>query len=223
MAPVVEVQGQPAKPRRPHGPRRTQAQRRARTRRRLLDAALECLVELGYGGTTTTAVAERAEVSRGAQLHHFPTRADLVAAAIEHLFDRMRDEYRAALVPGRRADPAVAVDLVWSMFEKPDFAAVLELYTAARTDAELRARLVPVADEHQAHVYRLAREYFPTADPGDLDRVLRTILDAMQGMAVARFAAGSLPQRDARIAELKRMAAAAVDAGGDPGAERAEN
>lgn len=194
-------------------PRRTQAQRRARTRGKLLDATVECLVAHGYAGTTTTAVAERADVSRGAQLHHFPTRADLVAAAIEHLFDRMRDEYRAALSPAEAAsgvDAGAAVELLWRIFENPDFAAVLELYTAARTDGELRSRLVPVADAHQAHVYRLAREYFPRADRDALDRVLRTILDAMQGMAVSRFVTGTLVDRDARLAELKRLAAAAV-------------
>ncbi len=191
-------------------PRRTQAERRAHTRGRLLDAAVECLVELGYAGTTTTAVAERAEVSRGAQLHHFPTRADLVAAAIEHLFDRMRDEYRSALSPADVADPDEAVDLLWAIFAKPDFAAVLELYTAARTDAELRRRLAPIADAHQAHVYRLAREYFPGA--GDLDRALRTILDAMQGMAVTRFATGALADRESRLAELKRLARDVVEA-----------
>jgi AcrR family transcriptional regulator len=196
--------------------RRTQAQRRARTRGVLLDATLECLVAHGYGGTTTTAVAERADVSRGAQLHHFPTRADLVAAAIEHLFDRMREEYRAALSPAASAggaDAGAAVDLLWAMFEKPDFAAVLELYTAARTDGELRARLVPVADAHQAHVYRLAGEFFPRVDRAALDRVLRTILDAMQGMAVSRFVTGSLADRDARLAELKRLAREAVAPG----------
>ena len=61
--------------------RRTQAERSATTQGKLLVAALECLVEHGYGGTTTTLVAERAGVSRGAQLHHYPTRAALVAAS----------------------------------------------------------------------------------------------------------------------------------------------
>ena len=133
--------------------------------------------------------------------------------AIEHLFDRMRDEYRAALSPAAAAsgvDAGAAVELLWRIFENPDFAAVLELYTAARTDGELRSRLVPVADAHQAHVYRLAREYFPRADRDALDRVLRTILDAMQGMAVSRFVTGTLVDREARLGELKRLAAEAV-------------
>src|SRR5689334_5886388 len=138
--------------------RRTQAERTATTRARLLDAALECLVELGYGGTTTTEVADRAGVSRGAQLHHFPTRAALVAAAAEHLYARLTADYQAgfaALSP--RADRLrAAVDLLWSMFTRRHFAAVGELYTAARTDAELRAHLAPIAARHEANVARLA-------------------------------------------------------------------
>ena len=66
-------------------------------RQRLLDATVECLVEHGWSGTSTTLVSQRAGVSRGAQLHHFPTKADLVLAAVEHLSDaRARTSSRAA-------------------------------------------------------------------------------------------------------------------------------
>ena len=54
-------------------------------RQRLLEATVECLVEHGWSGTSTTLVSQRAGVSRGAQLHHFPTKNDLVLAAVEHL------------------------------------------------------------------------------------------------------------------------------------------
>src|ERR1700687_2978711 len=68
--------------------RRTQEDRRARTRVRLLDAAIDCLVEYGYAGTTTPRVAERAGVTRGAQVHHFGSKTDLLGAAIEQLAQR---------------------------------------------------------------------------------------------------------------------------------------
>jgi AcrR family transcriptional regulator len=200
--------------------RRTQAQRRAGTRRRLLDAALECLVDHGYAGTTTTQVAERAGVSRGAQLHHFPTRADLVAAAIEHLFDRMRCDYQQAFSQAGGADAGVAVDLLWSIFEQRDFAAVLELYVAARTDADLRERLTPVAAAHERRVYELAREFFPHVPPDARDDVLRTVLDAMQGMAVSAFAPVGAPDRAVRLAALRRLAMRAIGDSQNAGRER---
>jgi AcrR family transcriptional regulator len=67
-------------------PSRAPQQERSRvTQQRLLTATIDCLVEYGWSGATTTVIAERAGVSRGAQLHHYPTRAALVMAAVEHL------------------------------------------------------------------------------------------------------------------------------------------
>lgn len=65
--------------------RSRQADRSAGTRQALLDATVMCLVEDGYVGTTGPAIADRAGLSRGAQLHHFGTRDQLVVAAVEHL------------------------------------------------------------------------------------------------------------------------------------------
>src|SRR3974377_1942992 len=66
---------------------RLQEERSADTRRRLLDATVVCLFQLGVTGTKTTEKAERAGVSRGAQLHHFPRKFELVATAVRHLFE----------------------------------------------------------------------------------------------------------------------------------------
>lgn len=194
-------------------PRRTQAQRSAATQARLLDAALECLVDLGYAGTTTTVVAERAGVSRGAQLHHFPTRAALVAAAVEHLYARLTEAYQAGFARRpRKADRLrAAIDLLWSMFTEPHYAAVLELFTAARTDAELHARLRPIAERHQSNVYRLARAYFPAAAAGpQFDAFLTVVLDAMQGMASTRMVHTHGPAEAARLEALYQIAARAL-------------
>ncbi|HWB79439.1 MAG TPA: helix-turn-helix domain-containing protein, partial [Nannocystaceae bacterium] len=58
------------------------------TRTRLLEAAIDVLVKHGYAGTSTVEVCKRAKASRGAHLHHFPTKSELLAAAVEHLFAR---------------------------------------------------------------------------------------------------------------------------------------
>src|SRR5688572_3707152 len=57
-------------------------------RARLLDAAVECLIDLGAAGTSTLAVQRRADVSRGALLHHFPSREALLAASVSALVER---------------------------------------------------------------------------------------------------------------------------------------
>ena len=76
--------------------RTPQGERTRAMRRRLLEATVECLVELGWAGTTTTVVSERAGVSRGAQLHHFPSKQELVVAAVEHLSERRREVIAAS-------------------------------------------------------------------------------------------------------------------------------
>ena len=55
------------------------------TRTALLDAAVDCFYELGYARTTTDNIARQAGVSRGAMLHHYPTRFDLIRAAVQHI------------------------------------------------------------------------------------------------------------------------------------------
>lgn len=114
------------------------------TRAALLDAALDTLVDRGYAATTTIEVARRAGVSRGAQLHHFPSKAELLTAAVSHLLDRRVAEYRKAFAdtaPGADYLEA-AIDLLWTMYQGPTFIAWVELWVAARTDATLRAVVV---------------------------------------------------------------------------------
>jgi AcrR family transcriptional regulator len=179
--------------------RRTQGERSAATRTKLLDATLECLVDLGYAGTTTIAVAERAGVSRGAQLHHFPSRAALVAAAVEHLYGRLTAAYQAgfAALPSDAERLRPAIDLLWSMFTEPR--------SAARTDADLHAHLQPIAERHQANVYRLARAYFPEAArrARGFDAALTLVLDAMQGMASTRVVHTYGPSAASRLCSPK--------------------
>jgi AcrR family transcriptional regulator len=122
---------------------RTQQQRRDETRRALLDAAVESLTELGFARTTTLEVQKRAGLSRGALLHHFPSKAELLAATIVHLGETRGHELEqvSPRLPRGRARIDAVLDLLWQSFTGPLFYVAMELRTAARTDAELRAAL----------------------------------------------------------------------------------
>ena len=65
------------------------------TRTVVLDAAVRCFYEQGYANTTTESIATVAGVSRGAMLHHFPTRFELIQATVEHLSKQWLDNYEA--------------------------------------------------------------------------------------------------------------------------------
>ncbi len=119
-----------------------QEERSAETRRKLLDATLECLHEFGYAGTTTPEIARRAGVSRGAQLHHYPRKRELVVSALEHVFTLRLEQFRRAAVElpvGREARVNALIDLLWPAFRGASFYAWLELVVASRTDEALRA------------------------------------------------------------------------------------
>ncbi len=128
------------------GPR-SRSERTADSRLLILDAAVACLVEEGYAGASTLAVQARAGVSRGRLLHHFPSRAELLVAAAEHVATTQLDEVRlraAALMddgPTGRERVDRAIDLMWATFQEPPFWAAMELWTAARTDPALRGAL----------------------------------------------------------------------------------
>lgn len=144
--------------------------RSRRTRTALLDAAIDCLVERGYGATTVVEVAKRAGVSRGAQQHHFPTKGDLMTAAVGHLIEQRIADYRKAfanLQPG--ADTLEAsIELLWSTYAGHCFIAWAELWMAARTDPELRKVVTEMDAKMRDQSQSLYAEMYPNADPEDL-------------------------------------------------------
>ncbi len=202
-------------------PRRTNEQRTAETRARLLDATIECLVELGYAGTTTTEVADRAGVSRGAMLHHYPTKEELVLAAVEHLFHRRNQEFLAAFarVPKNADRPAAALELLWKIIGSDTFYAWLELAVAGRSDEKLGRRVREFGARTAAEVERTFREIFPPpATPNPFfDAAPRFAFAVLQGLALDRLlVTGSRINADEVLTLLKRLSAFAFPNGGQP-------
>jgi AcrR family transcriptional regulator len=116
-----------------------------RTRRRILDAAMSLFAERGYHTCTNADVAEAAGLTRGAMLYHFPTREDLVDAAIDHIQDRRTEAFAAAVrsLPHGGETSDQAIDAYWDLLHQPSFRAFAELEAVARTDEALAQRLAP--------------------------------------------------------------------------------
>jgi AcrR family transcriptional regulator len=174
-----------------------------------MEATVACLVEHGWSGTTTTLVAERAGVSRGAQLHHYPTKSALVLAAVVHLAERRAAEIRGE-APALDAQPLArrvdrVVDLLAAAFTGPLFVAALELWLAARTDDDLRATLVPLEARLGRDLHRLAVALLGADEsrPGVRPAVQAT-LDLLRGLGVANLLRDDTRRRDALLAEWKR-------------------
>jgi AcrR family transcriptional regulator len=178
--------------------RRTQDERSAGTRALLLDATIACLVEAGYGATTTTLIAERAGVSRGAQMHHYKTKAELVAAAVEHLGVRIGQQLEDQTARRRQGDVdrlAAAVDVLWDGFTTPLFTAWLELAVAARSDGELRAQLARTGPRVERAVRTVLGTVFgeeAAAAPG-YQQAIEMTFELMCGMALGRSFGPGVP------------------------------
>ena len=167
--------------------RRTQEERRSSTRAALLDATIDCVVEYGYAATTTTRIVERAGVSRGAQVHHFPTKAELVAEAVRRLAERRLAEVRAqvAELPQGSERLGATLDLIWNQHSGPLFAAAIELWVAGRTDPDLRAGLIPVEREVIELIREVAAEQLPRDTPkAEIDALVMTVITLILGLGV---------------------------------------
>ena len=166
-----------------------QEERTRAMRARLLEATVELLVEKGYAGTSTTLVSERAGVSRGAQLHHFPTKQDLVVAAVRHVTE-VRGAELAAAAEGLPTDPGrrtrAVLQVLGDHFTSPVFTAALELWVAARTDAGLRAEVAPLERRVGRETHAYALELLAIDESrGDNRRLVQATLDLMRGLGLA--------------------------------------
>jgi AcrR family transcriptional regulator len=187
---------------------RTQAERSERTRELLLDATVECLVELGYAHTTVQEICQRAGLSRGAQQHHFTTKAELMTSALEHLFGRLSSQILAATaqLPSGQERLDQGIDLLWEAYSGTLSTAAVELWVAARTDAELRRSLLPV-DRALGHAtLQFYREIVGTdIEERQLETLLLLTVNLVRGLALDAMIGGDERRRAALLAEWKTL------------------
>ncbi len=172
-----------------------QEERSAETRRRLLEAAISCLNERGYTGTTTTEIAGRAGVSRGAQVHHFRHKEELVIGALDHICARRLAELEFAFeelpLGGLEFRLETLIDLMWAAFRGPSFYAWLELLVASRTEPILR---VAVRETNQRLAIGIRKAFAKFLDDGlapperaeRLSRVVEIAFGRLESMALER-------------------------------------
>ena len=182
-----------------------QAQKSAMTRDRILDAAINCFVELGYTNVTTAKVASAAGVSRGAMLHHFPSKTELIQAAVEYLHDKLLEDYtrRVAGIPavlkGKKRRRA-GLDAYWEHLTGDLFVVYHELCVASRTDPELKSILENSQLLFEEHVRESNTNLFAEwKDRGDRFLLAMDVTKfMMEGMAAGQL----MTQREARVKRL---------------------
>lgn len=180
------------------------------TRRRLLDAAVEVLVEEGYGSISTSTVARRAGVSRGAHQHHFANRETLVIEAVRHMSEARLDDLRERIADLPRGVRRVAggIDSIFDLYSGTFFAAILELSLAARHEEGLRDAVAEEEREMATTIHQLGVEILgeeAMADTAVAQRWTMAIA-TIRGVALLR----ALQHSDATIGRQWKIARAAI-------------
>ncbi|MFD6417236.1 TetR/AcrR family transcriptional regulator [Streptomyces sp. NPDC060194] len=186
----------------PRSDRAPKQDRSRATRQRLLEAAVSCLAELGWAGSTVTVVAVRAGVSRGAAQHHFPTREDLFTAAVEHVAEQRSAALRALPRQPRPAAVAAIVDL----YTGPLFRAALHLWVAATDEPQLHARVTELEARVGRESHRITVELLAADEsvPGVRETV-QGFLDMARGLGLATLLTDDTPRRTPVVTHWARI------------------
>lgn len=179
------------------------------TRTAILQAAVDCFYERGYANTTTENIAKQAAVSRGAMLHHFPSRFELIRATVSYL-NQLRIEMFAreefAVQQGAEYSRIEeGIDTYWRQLNTPVFIVFTELQIAARTDPELAEVVRPALEEFQAAWYEAVKDLFPDLALSEaFARANYLTKYLLEGMAVAKFAGTEKVPESMMLSWLKR-------------------
>jgi len=182
-----------------------QAQKSAMTRDTILDAALDCFITIGYASTTTAKIADRARVSRGAMLHHFPSKTELIQAAVEYLHGKLLGLYATSIEKVTHNLPVdernrQGLQGYWKYLSSDLFTAYHELCVAGRTDPELQHILEDSIARFDANIAKSNSELFPEwSERGELFELAMDITKfVMEGMAVSQI----VSQKEKRVQRM---------------------
>lgn len=139
--PARTIPGQPV------ARRRTQAERSEETRTRILKAAANLIRKRGYARFRTAEVAAEAGLSRGAQLHHFPTKDSLVVATLEYVFEQAQilSRRRASSVNQPRDLIEAVIADAREFFFSEHFMVAIDIVLSTSTDQSVRKRILDIS------------------------------------------------------------------------------
>ncbi|MBE8523547.1 TetR/AcrR family transcriptional regulator [Amycolatopsis sp. H6(2020)] len=193
-------------------PSRLRDAQREATRQRVVQVAVELLIDRGLAATTTVAVQRVGGFSRGALLHHFPTREAMLGATIRELMERNEVAVReaAAGVPADLDRVTRAVRVLGASMVRPAFVAELELWAAARTDHRLREVLRHEEKRARRDLYRVVDGVFGTELVGS-DRypmVASLTVQFLRGLAISDVLRGERSRTERLLEDWAALARA---------------
>ncbi len=172
--------------------RRTQTERSAETIDALRRATIALMSEVGFVNMTTTSIAKRAGVSRGAMLHHFSSKVALVMYATGEMWNGVvvsTDALRAQCDPDK-PDPRMFVDALWDgAMAETHVSVTVDMTLAARGNPELKAHLDGWVGRMFKSYNAAGRRAFGKAGltNRECDALIATIASTLRGQRVAQM------------------------------------
>ena len=188
--------------------RRTNAARSASTRQALIGAVTDLLIERGWAATTAVAVCERAGLTRGALIHHYPNLASLMTDALESIYADLAADARP--IQSEATSIIALVARLWSAMGDPRFKAVIESWLAAANDPELAKELSPAIERFSQLVTPGRQSRGGPVSSPDTRAFLLMARESMFGLALGRACNAGKPVSHERtvMTRLKNEAAA---------------
>lgn len=180
--------------------RRTQKDRSETTQRTILEATLACIGQSGYVALSLQDIASAAGMSRGAITHHYASKADLTAAAMDHFFSERYNRFKRSVETLGVTSLSERLDMVDRDME--DLSAVgFEMLVALRSDPELRKKYIDLArlrlDDMRNTYVRMFPEFSEKGRPGLMAQMA---MNFYRGLFVERMHGDS-----GRIDEMKAL------------------
>lgn len=164
----------------------------AAMRARLRATAESLIAEVGIEGTTTVEIARRCGVSRGAMLHHYPTRDELIIDTARHFWRRARDNVSSLaddMSQGRTRTAQFVDRLYDAVFPAQSLVIMLELMVGGRSDTRIGRAIDDILTDLFRSYEKLGEQAFSARglSPVRIHIVMTLIVSTLRGLRIQQI------------------------------------
>ncbi|WP_165937650.1 TetR/AcrR family transcriptional regulator [Antarcticimicrobium sediminis] len=172
-----------------------QQERSAETHQKLIRAAISVLAQRGYANFSTSMVAEKAKVSRGALQYHFQTRDDILVAARDYVARALNLPWKPETLRERPVDERIRmiIDHYWTFIGSKNYIAALEVRLYERFNRSMHKTLLERMNKLTGERNAEWQEIFSDTglSPDYLIPYRLYMLDCLRGLALRRIEQGA--------------------------------
>lgn len=189
------------------GPQRRVKQERSEvTRDQIVQAAFECIRDLGYSRTTMELIAARAGCTRGGVVYHFGSNKAAVTLTVAAMLSNRLLETDLGDLPtaGSRAGRlAGALRKAAEIYSGAEALVLLDIWIGCRTDEPMRRQLATLMADMNERVVRRWLDATRMEQLSPEENAYRTLFrSAMRGLMIERILHGDHPVQDEATALL---------------------